>query len=80
MIDDIMDSGATICCAANALIKQGAASVSAFVSHGVFSGDYLHHINQIHWQQFWVTDTICQVDLPEVIQVASVAKSIAMLC
>ena len=24
----------------------------------------------IDWQQFWVTDTICQVDLPEVIQVA----------
>src|SRR5271156_5913747 len=38
MIDDIVDSGGTHCNAANALIKVGARSTSAYVTHGVLSG------------------------------------------
>ena len=36
-VDDIVDSAGTLCNAAGALIKQGATSASAYVSHGVFS-------------------------------------------
>ena len=39
IFDDIVDSGGTLCNAAEALMDQGAKSVSAYVTHGVLS-DY----------------------------------------
>ena len=38
LIDDIVDSAGTLCNAAAALADGGATSVSAYVTHGVFSG------------------------------------------
>src|SRR5450432_3258473 len=38
LLDDIVDSGGTLCNAAEALLAQGAASVSAYITHGVLSG------------------------------------------
>lgn len=37
LFDDIVDSGGTLCNAADALMKKGAKSVSAYVTHGVLS-------------------------------------------
>ena len=38
LLDDIVDSGGTLCNAADALLEKGAASVSAYITHGVLSG------------------------------------------
>ena len=38
LFDDIVDSAGTLCNAANAIMEKGANSVSAFVAHGVLSG------------------------------------------
>ena len=38
LIDDIVDSGGTLCNAAEALLTQGANDVSAYITHGVLSG------------------------------------------
>ena len=38
LVDDLVDSGGTHCNAADALIKRGARSASAYVTHGVLSG------------------------------------------
>jgi len=38
MVDDIVDSGGTLCNAAQALTEAGATSVSAYITHGVLSG------------------------------------------
>jgi ribose-phosphate pyrophosphokinase len=38
LIDDMVDSGGTICNAAEALLKAGATEVCAYATHGVFSG------------------------------------------
>ena len=38
LIDDIVDSGGTICNAADALLKNGATEVYAYATHGVLSG------------------------------------------
>ena len=38
LIDDLVDSGGTHCNAADALVKRGALSASAYVTHGVLSG------------------------------------------
>src|SRR6476660_9033107 len=38
LIDDIVDSGGTLCNAAEALLKNGAQEVHAYITHGVLSG------------------------------------------
>jgi ribose-phosphate pyrophosphokinase len=38
LIDDIVDSGGTLCNAADALLAKGATSVTAYITHGVLSG------------------------------------------
>ena len=38
LVDDIVDSGGTLCNAADALLDAGAAGVSAYITHGVLSG------------------------------------------
>ena len=38
LLDDIVNSGGTLCNAADALLDAGAASVSAYITHGVLSG------------------------------------------
>src|SRR4051794_22018056 len=38
LVDDIVDSGGTLCNAAEALMENGAQGVSVYVTHGVFSG------------------------------------------
>jgi ribose-phosphate pyrophosphokinase len=37
-VDDIVDSGGTLVNAAEALLEQGALSVTAYITHGVLSG------------------------------------------
>ena len=44
MVDDIVDSGGTLCNAAKALIDAGALSVDAYVTHGVLSGGAVSRI------------------------------------
>jgi ribose-phosphate pyrophosphokinase len=58
IIDDIIDSGGTLCNAANALIDKGAKSVVAFVTHAVLSGDALTKVGNSKLKKLVVTDTI----------------------
>ena len=44
MVDDIVDSGGTLCNAAKALMDSGALSVDAYVTHGVLSGGAVSRI------------------------------------
>ena len=44
LVDDIIDSGGTLCNAAEALIAAGAISVDAYVTHGVLSGSAVSRI------------------------------------
>jgi ribose-phosphate pyrophosphokinase len=58
MIDDIVDSGGSLCNAAEALIRHGAASASAYVSHGVLSGQALERIGASPIETLTITDSI----------------------
>lgn len=58
-VDDIVDSAGTICNAAGALIDQGAQSVSAYISHGVFSGPAIDRINKSVLEHVVTTNSIC---------------------
>jgi ribose-phosphate pyrophosphokinase len=73
LYDDIVDTAGTLCHAADALLAKGAASVSAYVTHGVLSGPARERIIASPIKTVVITDTIPQADLPKKIRVVSVA-------
>lgn len=58
LVDDIIDSGGTLCNAADALMKQGAASVRAYITHGVLSGGATARIAASRLEELVITDSI----------------------
>ena len=58
LVDDIVDTGGTLCLAAEALKENGAATVSAYCTHPVLSGNAVAKINQSSLDELVVTDTI----------------------
>lgn len=58
LFDDIVDTAGTLCHAAEALMEKGAASVSAYVSHGVLSGPAMKRIADSPLKEVVVTDSI----------------------
>jgi ribose-phosphate pyrophosphokinase len=62
LVDDIVDSGGTLCNAAAALIKAGAASVSAYVTHGVLSGGAVARVAASPLEMLVTTDSIEATD------------------
>jgi ribose-phosphate pyrophosphokinase len=62
LIDDIVDSGGTLCNAAQALIDAGARSAVAYITHGVLSGGAVARVNSSAWAELVITDTILPTD------------------
>ncbi len=58
LVDDIVDSGGTLCNAAVALIEAGGLSVDAYVTHGVLSGSAVSKIINSPLQNLVTTDSI----------------------
>jgi ribose-phosphate pyrophosphokinase len=58
LIDDIIDSGGTLCNAAEALMDAGAASVSAYITHGVLSGGAVARVDASALKELVITDSI----------------------
>ncbi|HUO53118.1 MAG TPA: ribose-phosphate pyrophosphokinase [Rhodoblastus sp.] len=73
LVDDIVDSGGTLCNAADALLKAGAADVRAYITHGVLSGGAVARISSSHLKELVITDSI----LPT--EAVRVAKNIRVI-
>ena len=58
IVDDLVDSGGTICNAAKALKDNGATEVYGYCSHGVYSGKALDNINNSVLEEMVCTNTI----------------------
>jgi ribose-phosphate pyrophosphokinase len=58
LIDDLVDSGGTHCNAADALMKRGARSAGAYVTHGVLSGAAVARIASSPIEMMTITDSI----------------------
>lgn len=58
MVDDMIDTGGTLCKAAEALKSCGAKRVFAYATHAVFSGDAPRNINNSFLDQIIVTDSV----------------------
>ena len=58
MVDDIIDSGGTLCNAAQALMEAGAITVDAYVTHGVLSGGAVSRVASSPLNSLVTTDSI----------------------
>ena len=79
LVDDIVDSGGTLCNAADALLASGAREVSAYITHGVLSGGAVARISSSRLKELVMTDTIHPTEAVRVsrnIRVISIAPLI----
>ena len=60
IVDDILDTASTACCACNLLKKNGCNDVYMIACHGLFSGDALENIYKSCFKKIAVTNTLCQ--------------------
>ena len=75
LVDDIVDSGGTLCNAAQALVSAGAVSVDAYVTHGVLSGSAVSRVLNSPLQNLVTTDSI---QATEPIKLASNIRQISI--
>jgi ribose-phosphate pyrophosphokinase len=66
LVDDIVDSGGTLCNAAVALMENGAKSVAAYATHGVLSGGAVSRISSSAFTKLVTTDSIMQTEATRV--------------
>ena len=58
LVDDIVDSGGTLCNAADALLAKGATEVMAHITHGVLSGGAVARVAASQLKALVITDSI----------------------
>jgi len=77
LVDDIVDSGGTLCNAAEALLAKGAREVYAYITHGVLSGGAVARIASSKLKELIITDSIQPTEAVKVarnIRVLSIAE------
>ena len=62
LVDDIVDSGGTLCNAAERLIDSGAITVDAYVTHGVLSGGAVARVASSPLNSLVTTDSIAATE------------------
>lgn len=58
LVDDIVDSGGTLCNAADVLLEAGAKEVMAYITHGVLSGSAVERVEGSRLKSLVITDSI----------------------
>jgi len=77
IVDDMIDTGGTLCKAAEILKQKGAKSVNAYCTHGVLSGNALNNIEKSGVDTLYISDTIPQTKLPAKVKVVSSIEMVA---
>lgn len=62
LVDDIIDSGGSLCNAAQALMDAGATGIDAYVTHGVLSGSAAQRVEDSVIGELVITDSIKMTD------------------
>lgn len=65
LVDDIVDSGGTLINASDALLNQGAHSVSVYVTHGVLSGDAASRMQRSSLSAVYTTNSIQATEMAQ---------------
>ncbi|MFV0948917.1 ribose-phosphate diphosphokinase [Wolbachia endosymbiont of Nasonia giraulti] len=75
IVDDIVDSGGTLCNAALALKNRGAKSVVSCITHGILSGNAVEKISSSSLDKLVITDTVFhKFEKNDKIEVVSIAN------
>ncbi len=73
LVDDMVDSGGTLCNAADILLDKGALSVRAYITHGVLTGKSCKRIQDSKLDEVIITDSIayhCEDNITKIRQVS----------
>ena len=73
LVDDMVDSGGTLCKAAESIMKAGALSVRAYITHGILTGDACQKVEKSVLDELVITDTITYVCPPKITKVRVVS-------
>jgi ribose-phosphate pyrophosphokinase len=79
LVDDLVDTGGTLCKAADMMMERGALSVRAVCTHPVLSGKAYENIEKSKLAELIVTDTIPLTQASKKIKVISVADLFAKM-
>jgi ribose-phosphate pyrophosphokinase len=74
IVDDIIDTGGTLCRAADLMMEKGALSVRAVITHPVMSGDAYENVEKSSLIELVVTDSIPLKRMSKKITVISVSS------
>jgi len=74
LVDDIVDSGGTLCKAADAILQAGALSVRAYITHGVLSNGAQKKIEASNLEELVISDSIPYTGNVQKIRQVSVAQ------
>lgn len=77
LVDDIIDTGGTLCKAADMMMDRGANSVRAMITHPILSGKAYEYVEKSRITELIVTDTIPLKQQSSKIKVLSVANMFA---
>lgn len=77
LVDDLVDTGGTLCKAAKIIMEQGAKSVRAVCTHPVLSGKAYENINNSVLEELVVSDSIPLQEQSDKIRVLTVAELFA---
>lgn len=77
LLDDMVDTGGTLCKAADMMVERGASSVRAMCTHGILSGKAYENIEKSKIKELIVTDTVPIKPHSNKIKVISVADLFA---
>ena len=77
IIDDMVDTAGTLTKAADLMIEQGANSVRAICTHGIFSGEAYERIDNSNLEEIVITNTIPRKHLSNKVKEISVADLFA---
>ena len=77
IVDDILDTGHTLCKAAELLISEKAASVQAFITHSVLSNNAAEKLQNSAIERITTTTSIPQTKLPDKFFIIDIAPLIS---
>jgi ribose-phosphate pyrophosphokinase len=77
LVDDLVDTGGTLCKASQIIMEKGAKSVRAICTHGVLSGNALNNIENSVLTELVITDTLPLKQESSKIRVLTVAELFA---
>jgi ribose-phosphate pyrophosphokinase len=77
IFDDMVDTGGSLCLAAEMLKKKGAKQIYAFITHGILSGEAIKKIEKSELDKLFITDTIPLKEKSEKIEIISIARYLA---